>query len=214
MIFCALSNHTTKVRQAQAAIIRFSTLPYDSARFHTFTHVIWQLGASWRFTQVIHDEPYLARGEPFGGLTVPTAHAVGHLHLRHVEVPGACTQLRGLLLVLAEVAAEGSSCSPDSSPFPAPPICRQIAHHAAHFLQILVGTRKFCTTYVRFQEREKYWNDGLMYVFCRFQSLKRQIFRASAQVLHAWRGDFADDLSRFCILSYSRVCCKLLVISL
>ena len=29
MIFCALSNHTTKVRQAQAAIIRFSTIPYD-----------------------------------------------------------------------------------------------------------------------------------------------------------------------------------------
>ena len=49
----------------------------------------------------------------------------------------------------------------------------QIAHHAAHFLQILVGTRKFCATYVRFQEREKYWNDGLMYVFCRFREKKR-----------------------------------------
>ena len=34
VIFCALSNHTTKVRQAHAAIIRFSTLQYDSVRFH------------------------------------------------------------------------------------------------------------------------------------------------------------------------------------
>ena len=102
----------------------------------------------------------------------------------------------------------------DSLPFPAPPICHQIAHHAAHFLPFLVGTHEFGFACVRFQEREKFWNDGLMYVFCRFREKKRQIFRASAQVLHAWRGDFADDLSRFCILSYSRVCCKLLVISL
>lgn len=34
VIFCALSNHTTKVRQAYVAIIRFSTLQYDSIRFH------------------------------------------------------------------------------------------------------------------------------------------------------------------------------------
>lgn len=34
VIFCALSNHTTKVRQEQAAIIRFRTLRYDSMRFH------------------------------------------------------------------------------------------------------------------------------------------------------------------------------------
>ena len=102
----------------------------------------------------------------------------------------------------------------DSLPFPAPPICHQIAHHAAYFLPFLVGTHEFCATCVRFQEREKFWNDGLMYVFCRFREKKRQIFRASALFWHAWRGDFADDLSRFCILSYSRVCCKLLVISL
>ena len=123
--------------------------------------------------------------------------------------------LRALLLVvLSGVAANGSSTSPDSWPFPAPPIGRQIAHHAAHFLPFLVGTHEFGSTCVRFQEREKYRNDGLMYVFCRFREKKRQIFRASAQVLHAWRGDFANDLSRFCILSYSRACCKLLVISL
>ncbi len=107
-----------------------------------------------------------------------------------------------------------ASTSPDSLPFPAPPICHQIAHHAAYFLPFLVGTHEFCATCVRFQEREKYWNDGLMYVFCRFREKKRQIFRASARILHAWRGDFADVLSRFCILSYSRVCCKLLVIRL
>ena len=70
-----------------------------------------------------------------------------------------------LLVVLAEVAANGSSSSPDSLPFPAPPIGRQIAHHAAHFLPILVGTHEFCATYVRFKEREKYWNDGLVHVF-------------------------------------------------
>ena len=38
MIFCALSNHTTKVRQAHAAIIRFSTLQYDSIRFSTIPY--------------------------------------------------------------------------------------------------------------------------------------------------------------------------------
>ena len=107
-----------------------------------------------------------------------------------------------------------ASTSPDSLPFPVPPICRQIAHHAAHFLPFLVGTHEFRSTCVRFQEREKYWNDGLMYVFCRFREKKRQFFRASALFWHAWRGDFADDLSRFCILSYSRVCCQLVVISL
>lgn len=64
------------------------------------------------------------------------------------------------------------------------------------------------------RREKKYWNDGLVYAFCRFREKKRQIFRASALFWHAWRGDFADDLSRFCILSYSRVCCKLLVISL
>ena len=32
---------------------------------------------------------------------------VGHLHLGHVEVLGACTQLRELLLVQSEVAADG-----------------------------------------------------------------------------------------------------------
>ena len=48
---------------------------------------------------------------------VAVAHAAGHLHLGHVEVPGACVQLREfLLVVLAEVAAEGSSASPDSCP--------------------------------------------------------------------------------------------------
>ena len=108
----------------------------------------------------------------------------------------------------------GSSSSPDSWPFPAPPICRQIAHHAAHFLPFLVGTHEFGSTCVRFQEREKYWNDGLMYVFCRFREKKRQFFRASALFWHALRGDFADDLSRFCIQSYSRACCKLLIIRL
>ena len=104
-----------------------------------------------------------------------------------------------------------ASTSHDSLPFPAPLICHQIAHHAAHFLQILVGTRKFCATYVRFQEREKYWNDGLMYVFCRFREKKRQIFRASAQVLHAWRGGFADVVFHICLVYLS---VKLLVISL
>ena len=107
-----------------------------------------------------------------------------------------------------------ASTSHDSLPFPAPPICHQIAHHAAYFLPFLVGTHEFGFTCVRFQEREKYWNDGLVYVFCRFREKKRHIFRASALFWHAWRDDFADDLSRFCILSYSRVCCKLLVISL
>ena len=34
VIFCAFSNHTTKVRQEQAAIVRFRTLRYDSIRFH------------------------------------------------------------------------------------------------------------------------------------------------------------------------------------
>ena len=34
VISSALSNHTTKVRQVQAAIIRFRTLRYDSIRFH------------------------------------------------------------------------------------------------------------------------------------------------------------------------------------
>ena len=39
---------------------------------------------------------------------VAAAHAVGPLHLGHVEVPGACAPLRALLLVvLAEVAANG-----------------------------------------------------------------------------------------------------------
>ena len=104
-----------------------------------------------------------------------------------------------------------ASTSHYSLPFPAPPICHQIAPHAAHFLPFSVGTHEFCVTYVRFHEREKFWNDGLMYVFCRFREKKRQFFRASALFWHAWRGDFADDLSRFCILSYSRVCCKLLV---
>ena len=90
----------------------FHTLPYDFTCFHTFPYdsirylAAW---ASWRFTQVIHDEPYLAWGEPLGGLSVATAHAVGHLHLGHVEVPGTCAHLRALLLlVLSEVAAEGS----------------------------------------------------------------------------------------------------------
>ena len=36
------------------------TIQYVAVRFHTISHVIWQLGASWRFAQVIHDEPYLA----------------------------------------------------------------------------------------------------------------------------------------------------------
>ena len=99
-----------------------------------------------------------------------------------------------------------------------PFLCRQSAarlpimpHISSRFWS---GRVNFSLLACDFKREKKYWNDGLMYVFCRFREKKRQIFRASAQVLHAWRGDFADDLSRFCILSYSRVCCKLLAISL
>ena len=34
----------------------FHTLPYDSVRFH----MLFSPRTSWRFAQVIHDEPYLA----------------------------------------------------------------------------------------------------------------------------------------------------------
>ena len=83
-----------------------------------------------------------------------------------------------------------ASTSPDSLPFPAPPICYQIAHHTAYFLPFLVGTHEFCATCVRFHEREKYWNDGQMHVFWGFWEQKQHIFRASAQVLHARKGGF------------------------
>ena len=111
----------------------------------------------------------LCEVKPLGGLAVAAAHAVGHLHLGHVELPGACAQLRELLLVvLSEVAAEGSSSCPDSWPFPTPPICHQITHHAVHFLPFGVGTHEFGSTYVRFQEKEKYWDDGLVHGFWDF----------------------------------------------
>ena len=86
MIFCALSNHATKVRQAHAAVIRFNTLqyvsirfstfPYDSVRFHTISYDFTCCSAaraSSRFAQVIHDEPYLAWGDSLGGLAVAVA---------------------------------------------------------------------------------------------------------------------------------------------
>ena len=85
---------------------------------------------------------------------------------------------------------------------------------SAHFLPISVGVCEFRATCLRSETRKKFCNERLMYVFCRFREKKRQIFRASARIWHAWRGDFADVLSRFCILSYSMVCCKLLVIRL
>ena len=62
-------------------------------------------------------------------------------------------------------------------------------HISFHFL---VGTHEFCATCVRFQEREKYWNDGQVHVFWGFWEQKQHIFRASAQILHAWRGGFTD----------------------
>ena len=208
MIFCALSNRTTKVRQAQAAIIRFSTIPYDFTCYLATGGFLavhpgnprWALPrvkwAAWRAYST-----HRTCGRP----TPPRAYwGIGCVRPSSWAPPRRAvgSRGRGLPPVLTVV------------PFLRRLSAVQIAHHAAHFLQILVGTRTFCATYVRFQEREKYWNDGLMYVFCRFREKKRQIFRASAQVLHARRGDFADDLSRFCILSYSMVCCKLLVISL
>ena len=79
----------------------------------------------------------------------------------------------------------------------------QIAHHAAHFLPFSVGTHEFGSTCVRFQEREKFWNDRLMYVFCRFREKKRQIFRASARIWHAWRGDLLMLYFFSVCLSYS-----------
>ena len=122
-------------------------------------------------------------------------------------VRGACTQRRGLLLLVpSEVAADGSSSSHDSWPFPAPPICHQIAHHTAHFLPFLVGMREFCVTCVRFQEREKYWNDGQVHVFGDFWEQKQHTFRASYQVWHAWRGGFADVILHFCLACLIRWC--------
>ena len=61
--------------------------------------------------------------------------------------------------------ANGYSSSPDIRPFPAPSICHQIAHHATHFLPAPVGEREFRAIYMRSQNREKYWNDGLAHVF-------------------------------------------------
>ena len=63
--------------------------------------------------------------------------------------------LRGLLLgVLAVVAANGYSSSPDIWPFSAPPICYQIAYHATHFLPAPVGKREFRAIYMQSQDME------------------------------------------------------------
>ena len=189
-----------KSRRQSYDSVRYDTILYDSTCYLAAR-------AFWRFAQVRRCEPCLAWGEPLGGFVVAVAHAVGHLHLGHVEVLGACAQFRGLLLVvLSEVAAESSSCCHDSWPFPAPPICHQIAHHAVHFLPFLVWTHEFGSTCVRFQEREKYWNDGLVHVFWDFFIEKQHIFRASAQILHAWRGGFADVILHFCLACLIRWC--------
>ena len=80
-------------------------------------------------------------------------------------------------------------------------------HISFHFL---VGTHEFCATCVRFQEREKYWNDGQVHVFWGFWEQKQHIFRASAQILHAWRGGFTDVVF---LVSLVRWYAKLLNIS-
>ena len=247
MIFCALSNHTTKVQQAQAAIIRFSTIPYVyhtipyvTIRYCTISHVtIRYCTFPYDFT-CYHTFPYdsVWFHTLFSSLGFLTVHS-GDSRWALPRVRGAawrsfgsrCTCGRpsppwacwGVRAPTFVRSSSSSSCCRksrqrvptrlDSLPFPASPICRKIAHHAAYFLPFLVGTHEFGFTCVRFQEREKYWNDGQVHVFCRFREKKRQFFRASALFGHAWWGDFADDLSWFCILSYSRVCCKLLVIS-
>lgn len=77
--------------------------------------------------------------------------------------------------------------------------CHQIAHHAAPFLPISVGIREFRATCVRFQERKKLGGDGLVHIFWGFREQKLHIFRASAQILHAWRGGFTDVVPLFCM---------------
>ena len=228
----ARGNHTI-----QYVSIRYHTIPYVTVRFHTISHVSIRFHsishvsiryhtfpydftcylaarASWRFAQGIHDEPYLVWSEPLGGLSVAAAHAIGPLHLGHVEVPGACAHLRALLLVvLSEVAAEGShkigqfalSCAaylpsdcPSCRTFP--PIFGWNAWIRLH-LRAIPGERKVL-------ER---WADACLLSFSREKTANFPCFSPVLACLEGW---FADDLSRFCILSYSRVCCKLLVISL
>lgn len=76
-------------------------------------------------------------------------------------------------------------------------------HISSHFF---VGMHEFCATCVRFQEREKYWNDGQVHVFWGFWEQKQHIFRASTQVLHAWRGGFADVVFHICLACLIRWC--------
>ena len=44
-----------------------------------------------------------------------------------------------------------------------------------------------------------------------FREQKQHIFRASAQILHAWRGGFADVVFHICLV---RRCIKLLAVSI
>ena len=196
MIFCALSNHTIKVRQEQAAIIRFRTLRYDSIRFHMlfgspgFLAVrpggaLWALRCvRWTTWRSFGSRCTRCRSSPswacWGtGCVCPASWAPPH----H-RVVGSCGW--ELFLLSWQLAL-------------APPICHQITHHAVHFLPFLVGTHEFGSTCVRFQEREKYWNDGLVHVFWDFWEQKQHTFRASAQILHAWRGGFTDVVPLFCM---------------
>ena len=169
--------------------IRFRMIPYVTIRFHMFPYVsIWfhTLFSSPGFLTVHSGDSRwaLPRVRWAAWRSFSTRCTCGRS-----SPPWACW---GTGCVRPPFVRSSSSCCRksrqrvptrlDSLPFPAPPICHQIAHHAAHFLPFLVGTHEFCATCVRFQEREKYWNDGLMYVFCRFREKKRQFFRASAQV--------------------------------
>ena len=146
---------------------------------------------------------------------VAVAHAVGHLHLGHVEVcvrPPSCAPP-------PPPRAVGSRGRGFPQDWTVCPFLRRLSairlpimpHISFHFWsgrmnsaslacdsrrEKSIGTMDWCMSFVVFERKNG-----------KFPVLQPCFW-------HAWRGDFADDLSRFCILSYSRVCCKLLVISL